>query len=42
MKAEELPVYRLTYDLIIHIVTCTKNFPKDYKYSLGDRLKLEI
>lgn len=41
MKTEDLPVYRLAYDLTVHVVTCTKNFPKDYKYGLGDKLKNE-
>lgn len=42
MLTENLPVYRVTHNLIVHIVSCTKNFPKDYKYSLGERLKDEI
>jgi len=31
----ELPVYRDTYKLVLEIFVSTKNFPKEYKYSLG-------
>ena len=31
----ELPVYRDTYKLVLEIFISTKNFPKEYKYSLG-------
>lgn len=41
MKVEELPVYRLTHEFILNIVSMVKNFPKDYKFSLGERLKDE-
>lgn len=42
MKTEDLPVYRLAHELIIHTVSYTKNFPKDYKFSLGERMKEEL
>ena len=35
----ELPVYRDTYRLILKIFECTKDFPKEYKYSLGQDMK---
>jgi len=35
----ELPVYRDTYRLILKIFECTKEFPKEYKYSLGQDMK---
>ena len=31
----DLPVYRDTYQLILKIFECTKDFPKDYKFTLG-------
>ncbi|MGK0379977.1 hypothetical protein [Patiriisocius sp. Uisw_017] len=31
----ELPVYRDTYKLVLEIFVTIKNFPKEYKYSLG-------
>lgn len=41
MKCDELPVYRLTYSLVIQVVSFVKNFPKDYKFTLGDKIKDE-
>ena len=35
----ELPVYRDTYRLILKIFECTKEFPKEYKYSLVQDVK---
>jgi len=35
----DLPVYRDTYNLILKIYKCTKDFPKDYKYTLGQDMK---
>jgi hypothetical protein len=35
----DLPVYRDTYQLILKIFEVTKDFPKDYKYTLGQDMK---
>ncbi len=35
----ELPVYRETYRLILKVFECTRDFPKEYKYSLGQDMK---
>lgn len=35
----DLLVYRDTYQLILKIFACTKDFPKDYKYTLGQNMK---
>jgi hypothetical protein len=35
----DLPVYRDTYQLILKIFEVTKDFPKEYKYSLGQDMK---
>jgi len=35
----ELPVYRDTYQLILKIFEYTKDFPKEYKYALGQDMK---
>ena len=35
----ELPVYKDTYLLVIKIFECTKNFSKEYKYTIGADLK---
>lgn len=38
---ENLPVYKTSYDLLIWIFQMIKGFPKEYKYSLGDKIKNE-
>ncbi len=35
----ELPVYRDTYKLTLKVFECTKEFPREYKYSLGQDMK---
>ena len=35
----DLPVYRDTYKLILKIFEVTKDFPKEYKYTVGQDMK---
>jgi hypothetical protein len=35
----ELPVYRDVYKLILMIFDCTKDFSKEFKYTLGQDMK---
>ena len=37
----DLPVYKSTYDLLIAIFHFTKNFSKEYKYTVGESIKKE-
>lgn len=37
----ELPVYKACYDLLIEIFQFTKDFSKEYKYTIGESLKNE-
>jgi hypothetical protein len=39
---EHLPIYKQTYDLLLRIMTATKDFPREYKYTLGQKLKDEV
>lgn len=39
---QHLPIYKLTYDLLIRAMYATKQFPREYKYTLGQRIKDEI
>jgi hypothetical protein len=39
---EHLPIYKQTYDLLIRTMTATKDFPREYKYTLGQKMKDEI
>jgi len=36
-----LPVYKVSYDFLLDIFTFTKNFDRDYKYTIGEDLKKE-
>lgn len=36
-----LPVYKVAYDLLLEIFQFTKNFSREYKYTIGQDLKLE-
>ena len=38
---DELPVYKASYDLLLEIFKFTKNFSKEYKYTVGESLKKE-
>jgi hypothetical protein len=35
----DLPVYRDTYKLVLKVFELTKDFPKEYKYTLGQDMK---
>lgn len=35
---EHLSVYKESYSLLIELIQSTKNFPKEYRYSLGERI----
>ena len=37
----DLPVYKATYDLLLAIFRFTKDFNKEYKYTVGESLKKE-
>lgn len=37
----ELPAYKTGYDLLVELYQRTKTFSREYKYSLGERLKDE-
>jgi len=36
-----LPVYKAAYDLMLGIFQFTKDFPREYKYTIGQDLKIE-
>ena len=40
-KYDELPVYEASYDLLLVIFQFTKNFNKEFKYTIGESLKKE-
>ena len=38
---DHLPVYKASYDLLVEIFRFTKNFNREYKYTIGESLKNE-
>ena len=38
---DNLPVYKTSYDLLLLIFTFLKNMTKEYKYTIGEKLKNE-
>ncbi|MBI5218130.1 MAG: four helix bundle protein [Bacteroidia bacterium] len=38
---DNLPVYKASYDLLVEIFQFVKNFSKEYKYTVGEKLKNE-
>ncbi|MDD3288697.1 MAG: four helix bundle protein [Alphaproteobacteria bacterium] len=39
---KHLPIYKGTYDLLLRVMVATKDFPREYKYTLGQKLKDEV
>lgn len=42
MIYENLPVYKVTYDLLLLIFRLNRNLQKDYRYTLGENIKNEL
>ncbi len=38
----ELPVYKAAYDLLLHLFQLTHNLSREYKFTLGEKLKNTI
>jgi len=38
---DELPVYKASYDMLLTIFQFTANFSREYKFTLGEKLKNE-
>lgn len=38
---KHLPIYRLTYELLQRVMTVTKDFPRELKFTLGQKMKDE-
>lgn len=39
---DNLPVYKISYDLLLELFQFVKNFSREYKYTLGDSIKKEM
>lgn len=38
---KHLPIYKTTYELLETVTRKNKDFPRDFKYSLGDKIRSE-
>lgn len=41
-RYQHLPVYRLTYELLQHLMMVLADFPKQYKFTVGQKLQDEV
>ena len=41
-RHEHLPIYKLSYELLGQVVQVTKEFPREFKFTVGQRLRDEI
>ena len=41
-RYQHLPIYKLSYELLGRVMLVTKDFPRDHKYTLGQKLRDEI
>lgn len=39
---DNLPVFKDTYDLLLQIIRLSTNLQRDFRYTIGERLKTEI
>ncbi|MBY0315884.1 MAG: four helix bundle protein [Bdellovibrionales bacterium] len=41
-RYRHLPIYKLTYELLGRVNVATKNFPREYKFTLAQSLQQEV
>ena len=39
---KHLPIYKAAYDLLLRLMMATKDFSRDYKYTLGQKMRDEV
>ena len=39
---QHLPIYKVTYDLLLKVTEATRHFPRDFKHSLAATLREEV
>ncbi|NTU50242.1 MAG: four helix bundle protein, partial [Desulfobulbaceae bacterium] len=39
---QHLPIYKKTYDILLRTMVATKGFPREYKFTLGQKIKDEL
>lgn len=38
-RYDTLPIYKATYDFLLRIMSVISHFPKEYKYTIGERIQ---
>ena len=41
-KYDTLPIYKASYDLLLRTMHAISHFPREYKYTLGERIQNEL
>lgn len=41
-RYQHLPIYRLTYELLQKVSLVTKDFPREFKFTIGQKLQDEV
>ena len=41
-RYQHLPIYKLSYELLARVMLLTKEFPRDHKFTLGQKIRDEI
>ena len=41
MKYKQLPIYKISYDILVRIMQLVKHFSREYKYTLGEKIQKE-
>lgn len=41
-KYDTLPIYKATYDVLLRTMHAISHFPREYKYSLGEKIQHEM
>ena len=39
---ETLPIYKLTYDFLLRVMHAVSHYPREYKYTLGEKIQTEV
>lgn len=39
---QHLPIYKTAYDLLVELMNTTKDFPRDFKFSLGEKIQNHV
>ncbi len=41
-RYQHLPIYKLSYELLARVMAVTKEYPRDHKFTLGQKIRDEI